>query len=333
MNIVKKANMIILNDIKVLKKILKRTTKGKIRTLSEIMKYRRKYEINLEDYLSFQFYNMKEEEVATYFTYQMNNKLIDRCNDKSKKYIFDNKELFNIVFNDYLGRKWLVTNNMSYEEFKDFVKGKEYIFYKKLEGFRGIGAKKIDVKSYGDDIKKLYEDTKNLGRGIIEEVIIPHKNIRKICDSGLSTFRVMTLNKGGKCEILECVFKIVNGGIVDNQETGGGLVACANVKTGIIETDAVDVNRNFYEKHPISGEKIKGFQIPYWNEVVKLVNKIYNKVPGINYIGWDIGITDDGPVVIEGNASWPSHRSWQAPYLRDKKGKRKEMEEKIKDLK
>lgn len=329
MGILKKVLKIVLNDIKILKEILKKTTKGKIRTLKEIVKYMKKYEINLEDYLSFQFYDMKEEEVATFFTYHMNDKFIDKCNDKSKKYIFNNKELFDIIFNDYLGRKWLATSSMTYEEFENFIKGKEFIFYKKLNGNRGIGAKKIDINQYNNDTKKLYKYIKKLDKGIIEEHIIAHKDINKICDSGLSTFRVLTLNKGGKCEILECVFMMANGGIVNCEVTGGGLTACVDIETGIVETDAVDVNRNFYVMHPISGEQIKGFKIPYWNEVIKLVNKVYNKVPGINYIGWDIAITDNGPIVIEGNASWPSHRIWQIPYLREKRGKRREMEEKI----
>ena len=120
---VRKAFKIMWNDMKILKEILKKTTKGKIKTIRDIFKYMKKYEINLEDYLSFQFYNMKEEEVATFFTYHMNDKFIDKCNDKSKKYIFNNKELFDIIFNDYLGRKWLATENMTYREFVSFIEG------------------------------------------------------------------------------------------------------------------------------------------------------------------------------------------------------------------
>ncbi len=325
---VKKAFKIICNDIKILKEILRKRTKGKIKTIKEILKYMKKYEINLEDYLSFQFYNMKEEEVATFFTYHMNDKFIDECNDKSKKYIFNNKELFDTIFNDYLGRKWIATENITYKEFENFVKRQEFIFYKKLDGSRGIGAKKINVKKY-NNTRELYNYVKELDKGIIEEHIIAHKDINKICDSGLSTFRVLTLNKDGECKILECVFMIANGNIVNCEATGGGLTACVNLETGVVETDAVDINRNFYITHPLSGEPIKGFQVPYWNEVIKLVNEIYNKIPGINYIGWDIAITDNGPIVIEGNASWPSHRIWQVPYLGEKRGKKREFEEKI----
>lgn len=320
---------ILKNNVKILEEIFQSSNKNKIQILREIFKYERKYQINLEDYLSFQFYNLEEQEVATFFTYQMNNKLVDQSNKKNKKYIFNNKELFDIIFNDYLGRGWVSTESVSYEEFVKFVGNKTLLFYKKLAGRRGIGAKKIDVLSYNGDLQKLYNDIKKLEKGILEEHIIAHKEINKICDTGLSTIRVVTLNQNGKCKILTSVFMISNGGIVNCEVTGGGLSACINVDTGVVETDAVDLKRNFYEHHPISGQKIRDFQVPYWEEVIELVNKVYNKVPGINYVGWDIAITDNGPIIIEGNASWPSHRIWQVPYLREKKGKKEEMIKKL----
>lgn len=330
MNIVKKAATIMSNDIKILRKILKSTTKSKVITLIEIIKYRKKYGANMEDYLDFKFYNMKEEEVATYFTYHMNNKLIDRYNDKNKKYMFNNKELFDIIFNDYLGRKWIVNKNVSYEEFEEFIKNQNFIFYKKIGGESGEGAKKININEYNGDIKKLYNYVKKLDKGIIEEYITSHKEIDKICDTGLSTFRILTLNKNGKCIILECTFMMTNGSIVNNSKAmGGGIYSQVDIDKGILLTDGVDINREFHKNHPISGQEIKGFQVPYWEEVKQLINKIYNRVPGINYIGWDIAITDKGPIVIEGNASWPSHRIWQKPYLREKKGKKDEIEAKI----
>ena len=129
----------------------------------------------------------------------------------------------------------------------------------------------------------------------------------------------------------------MNGGIVNCEVTGGGLSACIDVSTGTVLTDGVNANREFYKKHPITQKPIKGFVIPYWNEVLRLAQDIYDKVPGVNYIGWDIAITNNGPIVIEGNASWPSHRIWQVPYLREKHGKKNDvlgkLSEKAKDKK
>ena len=71
--------------------------------------------------------------------------------------------------------------------------------------------------------------------------------------------------------------------------------------------------------HPITKEPIKGFKIPYWNDVIKLVKKAGLVVEGVGYVGWDIAITDNGPILIEGNVS-PGSLVLQTPYAREHKG-------------
>ena len=328
---IRKIIKLVKNNIKTIKDNNKKTNRSYINNFIRIINYKVKYKINLEDYYSLQFYNMRDNEVATFFTYKMNDKLVDKMNNKKKKKIFDDKSVFDQIFEEYLGRKCLKTD-ASYDEFVKFIGTKKEIFYKKIAGNRGIGAQKINVDDYKGNIKKLYDDIQNMDLGIVEDVVVPHDDIKKICDSGLSTIRLITLNINGKLVILDSVFMIINGGIVNCEVTGGGLSACIDVNSGIVVSDAVDVNRNYYSNHPISGEVIKGFQIPFWNEVLSLANEVYNKVPGVNYIGWDIAITNDGPIIIEGNASWPSHRIWQIPYLREKKGKKELVLNKLGDI-
>ena len=56
-----------------------------------------------------------------------------------------------------------------------------------------------------------------------------------------------------------------------------------------------------YDTHPVTGKAFEGFQIPYWEEILKLTEKALRKVDGINYVGWDIAITGKGPIIVEGN--------------------------------
>lgn len=42
-------------------------------------------------------------------------------------------------------------------------------------------------------------------------------------------------------------------------------------------------------------------KIPFWEEVSEIVTKAHCLIPNLRYIGWDIAITDDGPVIIEAN--------------------------------
>ena len=42
-------------------------------------------------------------------------------NDLNKIHIFEEKNEFNDVFNDYLKRKWMFINRINYDEFEKFV--------------------------------------------------------------------------------------------------------------------------------------------------------------------------------------------------------------------
>lgn len=106
--------------------------------------------------------------------------------------------------------------------------------------------------------------------------------------------------------------------VVDNL-AGGGLVAAVDLKTGKLITDAVDEEGNVYSRHPATGMIIKGFDIPFFAETLKLVLDAYEKKRFEGYLGWDIAITEDGPEVVEVNTV-PGVILFQLPYVAEKKG-------------
>mgnify|MGYP003150504758 FL=1 len=56
-----------------------------------------------------------------------------------------------------------------------------------------------------------------------------------------------------------------------------------------------------HKLHPDSGYPIADFQLPMFDEVIAFVDKVARHVPQVKYVGWDIAVTPDGPVLIEGN--------------------------------
>lgn len=83
--------------------------------------------------------------------------------------------------------------------------------------------------------------------------------------------------------------------------SANSIFTLVNVKTGQVSTDGCDYNDNIYIVHPETGIHFKGFQIPMWYEVLKILERAAARVPQIGYVGWDVAITEDGPVIIEGN--------------------------------
>jgi hypothetical protein len=99
---------------------------------------------------------------------------------------------------------------------------------------------------------------------------------------------------------------------------------------GIIRKPAIDKKGNVYEKHPDTNTNIIGFKIPFFKEALEFAKKLAYITPQIKYTGWDICITEKGPVVIEGNP-FPGHDIYQSKIHlnEDKKGKLQDFEKLI----
>ena len=47
--------------------------------------------------------------------------------------------------------------------------------------------------------------------------------------------------------------------------------------------------------------KFDNYKIPFFDKVSDLCIEAAKKIPEVNIIGWDVAITDNGPLIIEGN--------------------------------
>ena len=57
-----------------------------------------------------------------------------------------------------------------------------------------------------------------------------------------------------------------------------------------------------YDVHPDTKKKFIGFQIPFWEKVLKAVKESALKVRHLRHVGWDVAITKRGEVeFIEAN--------------------------------
>ena len=58
------------------------------------------------------------------------------------------------------------------------------------------------------------------------------------------------------------------------------------------------------DRHPDSGVIFDGYTVPLYHEALQLCLKAHSYFYGIHSIGWDIAISENGPVIIEGNDNW-----------------------------
>lgn len=55
--------------------------------------------------------------------------------------------------------------------------------------------------------------------------------------------------------------------------------------------------------HPDSGILFKSIQVPFLQQAIELVKSAARSIPAIRWIGWDLAITPQGAVLIEGNGA------------------------------
>lgn len=285
----------------------------------EVMRAKVNCDASYEDFYVFKLYEKTAEEQKKYITLGLFQKMRIKYNDHMKAWkTFDNKVEFNTMFADLIKHKWFFNRDISYDEFLSKIEGLTKLIVKPLTATQGKGIQVFSCNISDEDNKKLYDNIMNLGKSIVEEYIIQNKEIAKFCATSVNTVRVMTLNYENQCKFLHSVFRMGNGGVVDNFHAGG-VAAAVDLETGIIYTNATDLDGNVFTESPATGIPIKGFQIPYWNDVIELCEKATGRVEGVNLIGWDLAITDNGVDLVEGNPG-ASYVVAQIPNVEDNIG-------------
>jgi glutathione synthase/RimK-type ligase-like ATP-grasp enzyme len=187
-------------------------------------------------------------------------------------------------------------------------------FAKPMGGQLGDGAFSIRIEGtsvYVDN--QLQTQTDNLVQTftqtnyLIQERITQHPQMSKLCSTAVNTIRLLTLiTPNDEVIAFRAGLRIGReGSNVDNCAKGGIFVGIDMntgklMKRGIIKPPY----GNVVFQHPDNGTVFDGFKIPYFKEAVEMAKKLHLNLYRIHSVGWDIAITQDGPIFIEGNSRW-----------------------------
>ena len=286
------------NMLKIAKKVSKKTNKNIIFILLDMVNCGLRYQAGYYDYQEFEFYNLNSEQRKTYLTRGKNNEIIKQFNDKTQFHIFENKNEMYEKYNKFLKRKWMILNEQNFQEFLKFFQENKVIIVKPLDGEGGKGIEKFEYKNE-EDTKTIYNSLLYKKQLLVEECIKQHPEMNKLYSKSVNTLRMFTFYKDGQSYFLQAILKIGNGGVVDNFSSGGMYTYVD--ENGVVFAEAIDQQDNIFYEHPISKVKIVGFKVPKFKEAVEMVKEAAKVVPEIGYIGWDVAISENGPVIVEGN--------------------------------
>lgn len=141
---------------------------------------------------------------------------------------------------------------------------------------------------------------------VVQKCLHNHPVIDRIYPLSINTIRLVTIKNTAtnNVEPFGAILRIgAHGNVVDNTTMGG--LAIKISQDGTLATEAF-YKPGFGTKtrvHPDTNVAFDKIKIPYYDECVKICCK-FHKILAIHSIGWDVAITPDGPVIIEGNDNW-----------------------------
>lgn len=249
------------------------------------------------DYFRGDYINLSSKEKDTFVTIRSFNKIINYLNDSNYVIVFNDKFLFNKLFNNYINRDYVDLRVTSFEGFREFIRDKRNIFAKNPKGEGGYQVEKIKVNEY--DTLKLYNKLIRKKFYLVEEEIIQSKELDGINPNAVNCFRVITLLKDRKVYIVGNALRVNKG---DKEVIGSSkdLYFSFN-EEGYIDSNVIDDYGNIYKEHPLTHKKFDEVYIKDIKKAFDMCKEAALIVPEVRYIGWDIGFTDKGPVMIEGN--------------------------------
>ncbi|MCQ2453216.1 MAG: hypothetical protein MJ136_01345 [Clostridia bacterium] len=283
-----------------------KTGKSRSWLMQDMLKCALKYNAGYMDYKIAAMYKLNDEQRSTVITRGISNNIVRRMNNKAFWHNFDDKTTFNTLFAQQVGRKWLrADESMTLDALRAFLEDMPAVLYKPLEGSSGVGIVKYERKDWESDIPQFMDKLRALGPGVLEELLIQHPEMARMCPYSVNTVRIATLLGDKQEGIVYAFLRIGNGKVMDNVDQGG-MAARVDLASGKLLTVAADKAGNVYTKHPLTGTEIIGFTIPFFEEAKAMCLNAMHVIPEVRFVAWDVAITANGPRFIEGN-SFPSH--------------------------
>ncbi len=184
-------------------------------------------------------------------------------------------------------------------------------FCKKLAGILGRGAFRLQLKGgklFIDSAEATLEALRDRlgGQHLIQEQIEQHPTMSSLHPASVNTIRLVTFNQGDRVQAFSAALRVgANGRSMDNWGAGGILVGL-DLASGRLREEGIFKSGygGRVREHPQTGVAFASFEIPYFHDAISLAMKLHECLYGIHSIGWDLAITEDGPLIIEGNDDW-----------------------------
>lgn len=207
----------------------------------------------------------------------------------------------------------------SREAFLAWIEGGplENFVLKPLDGVKGIGVKSIGERlpdkaawrelpggqtATPESLWSFCEKFLKRTDILVQRRLRPHRVLEQILPDVLHTVRIVTY-VSEKVILVDAVLRVGRGQAPADNLAQGGLMVPINIATGVCGQPSmiVDGVPQAQDCHPLTGTRITGTQLPEWEAACDLAIRAAQIFKHNKSVGWDIAMTSEGLVLLEGN--------------------------------
>ncbi len=272
------------------------------------------------DYTNFFRYHCEHSsflQITQKVLYNEQNKLWKRINNSDSRTILKDKYKAYLRFKDFYQRDIVFVNSKGgEEEFLSFCHSHPRFIVKPLLSFSGNGIQLINTNEDTFNVDDYLNS--NPDGFVAEELIKQNEALSQLHPESVNTLRINTVNYGSSIEVIWPCLRMGRGKSVVDNAGAGGVFGAIDIATGLISSVSDEHNHTF-TKHPDTGIQLIGFKVPKWEEACEMAKHLAELIPDCHFVGWDLALTDNGWVMIEGN-----HNPYIIYQIATGKGIRKE---------
>ena len=142
---------------------------------------------------------------------------------------------------------------------------------------------------------------------IVQKYINQHEIISKLYPNTVNTVRLVTfLTLDNQVDYHFAILRLGRDGRPGDNWASGGVSVGIDLDTGMLKNGVLKpkYGGTWVTKHPDTEVKFKDVRLPYWNEMLDLSAKAARQFSGVRSVGWDIAVSQNGPMIVEANAEW-----------------------------
>jgi Sugar-transfer associated ATP-grasp len=162
------------------------------------------------------------------------------------------------------------------------------------DAYRTEGGRAIPAANLAEEFRKL--------DCLVQPLIENHPDIARVSNGALAALRIVTgVSEDGAAEFVTAMLGLPHG----SQTMSVAAICCSiDLGTGRIRHATLPRGEPIAD-HPDTGFPIVGIVLPFWRECMDLACRAHAVAfPRFAFLGSDIALTEDGPILLETNSGW-----------------------------